>query len=693
MSDSYPIKSAANLEVGQAFTTTFGPEKAGLVKVILIAGWTPPATGSSGRNPGPGDPPQTDFRLAVQLDIYKPGGTVPAASNSALKTVGTDPKKDYGKPQVVLWVDTPAVTADLGGDWTAKVTNAGEVPVSCNVTVRYQRVEGNLGKVDHIVVLMMENRSFDHMLGYLSLENGRTDVDGLTKDHVNSDDANNLHSPTHRTDTCFRNDPGHGWCDVKEQLSFSPVTSGGSNAGFVRNFAKVLARDAAGLPPKRTTLDDQAQIDGGNSHDISFHPGEAGLVTITTLATPAITHSETGKLGTLTLRGPAKSPITQTFPIQSNPMGLQYTATADELASGGPWTCTVTNGTETSANFQTTISYTVAPHDVSQQEPPEAVMSYYNGTELPAYDLLAREYAICDRWFASLPTDTWPNRLYGLAGGTGDAKTLSTSDVASHPPAYTFKNIFDVLQDKGVEWKIFFSDLPFALVFKNFAQNACYTQRLRGFANGDGGDLQHAVESGDLPSFTWIDPNFSDFRESVAAASDDHPPGDVTNGQKLVSQIYAYLSSSPAWTKTLFIITYDEHGGFFDHVLPPGTSVDDCVPSPGGPKDCKAEFERYGLRVPAFVISPWVQPGSVSHDTFDHTSVLSTVLHRFCPDASDSLGIRAANALDLSGILSLETPRADIPKIGPIPAPVCAQFPSRDPHSFGQVLRSAIFGL
>ncbi|HKB98236.1 MAG TPA: alkaline phosphatase family protein, partial [Terriglobales bacterium] len=261
--------------------------------------------------------------------------------------------------------------------------------------------------------------------------------------------------------------------------------------------------------------------------------------------------------------------MTRSFPIGGHSLGLSYVATTADLAVAGDWICSVVNATETGATFQTRITYVQALHDLSKQESADAIMSYYNADQLPAYDLLAREFLICDRWFASLPTDTFPNRLYGLTGGSGAMDTTpSADDVMKNPPAYTLKTIFEVLQERGVDWKIFFSDLPFAFVFKKFAQDAQYTQRMRALSNGAASDLEHAVETGDLPSVAWIDPNFSDFRESQAAASDDHPPGGITNGQRLVAQIYKSLSTSPAWTKTLLLITYDEHGGFYDHVRP-----------------------------------------------------------------------------------------------------------------------------
>src|ERR1700737_1178224 len=125
----------------------------------------------------------------------------------------------------------------------------------------------NLEKVDHIVVLMMENRSFDHMLGYLSLEGNRADVDGLRSGDSNSDENGNAVAVHPLASTFFGNDPGHGWDDVTVQL-------GGGNAGFVRDFAKKLVSDAQSLPPRITTIHDQAKLNGGDSRTVTFRPAQ-----------------------------------------------------------------------------------------------------------------------------------------------------------------------------------------------------------------------------------------------------------------------------------------------------------------------------------------------------------------------------------------------------------------------------------
>ena len=170
---------------------------------------------------------------------------------------------------------------------------------------------------------------------------------------------------------------------------------------------------------------------------------------------------------------------------------------------------------------------------------------------------------------------------------------------------------------------------------------------------------------GTLPSVSWIDPNFSNFNPIGFQPNDDHAPADIKDGQELVLAVYHALATSPQWEKTLLVIFYDEHGGFFDHVAP--TAAADDRPH---------AFGRYGVRVPALIVSPWIEPGSVSKTVFDHTSIIKTILLRFCPDALNQpkrrhglfarvrrgghpryLGTRVAHAHDLGELLTRTAPR------------------------------------
>lgn len=359
----------------------------------------------------------------------------------------------------------------------------------------------NLGKIDHIVVLMMENRSFDHLLGYLRLDGVLPGVDGLTGQESNSH-GGTLYPVTALTSTRFYPDPCHTWECTEDQLQ-------DGNGGFVRSFA---------------ALDPQT---------------------------------------------------------------------------------------------------------------PGRIMGYHRASDLPVYDALAREYCVCDQWFASVPGPTWPNRLYALAGNSqGERNNPPLVPL----PAYPMKTIFEHLDDAGVDWRVYSHDIAFLRVFAKYRY---YTARIQPF-----GSFVRAARDGRLPPVTWIDPNFGDVGFE---GNDDHPPVDLRRGQQLVRRVYQAVATAGQglWRSTLLVIMYDEHGGFFDHVAP-GVAADN-LPA----------FQRYGVRVPALVVSPWVEPGVPSHITFDHTSILKTILVRFCQRGGvlPNMGIRVSAANDLGPLLSRTTPR------------------------------------
>jgi phospholipase C len=769
---AYPVRASEVVPGGGSVSVPFRPAAAGLVNVILVAvglQQAPPGNGGSNGGSSGAHTHFDAFTVAVRVEIFKPGAATPVATGfQHVDVISPDIRN-----RIVFPVAAPAEDGDLAADWRVEISNGPAgfhpahplVPARCDLTVRYQVQPGNLGKIDHIAVLMMENRSFDHMLGYLSLEQGRTDVDGLTGTEYNYGPDGNRVPIHHRTapepgltDTAFLTDPGHGLADVSQQLeSDSEVATdlqangvqlngapdNPSNGGFVLNFAKQIATDeknanaAQGLPPLMNTVHDQAQIDATSGHTVTFRPAQPGPITVEAVATNPPKKSESGKLGRVDLRMPGSTTIlaTGSAPIGQTALGLHYQATAAQLATPGNWSCTVYNGTDTTVGFNTSITYVQELQDTSHFEKPEGVMSYYNAAQLPAYDFFANHFAICDRWFSSLPTDTWPNRLFAMTGGSGGLlETPSDASVEQQPPGYLLQTIFEVLQANEIDWNIFFSDLPFALIFTRLAQDATYTARMRSID-----ELLRRAETGDLPSFCWIDPNFQDVPDDPNAASDDHPPGDVCRGQNLISRIYTALAASPAWAKTLFIITYDEHGGFFDHVLPPplatpaipappppqpqitphpiaghtavtehhpgtaaaGTAAATLIHQVGPPISIGPAKEgnggdptTYGLRVPTLLVSPWVEPKSVSKQQYEHTSLLSTTLHRFCrqPDGTvPSMGARTDNATTLDTALSATTPTIPAPT-GPAPRDCQAvPVPVVDENTFGNVLRKSLF--
>ena len=381
-----------------------------------------------------------------------------------------------------------------------------------------QTVE-NLSKIDHIVVLMLENRSFDHMLGYLKLHGGRNDIDGLDANFSNVDSTGTAQPVFPLGQTAFPKnaaDPCHEFDCIDEQLK-------SNNGGFVKNYGK---------------------------------------------------------------------------------------------------------------------------HNAAN---PKLVMGYYQAEDVPVYDHLAKHFATFNRWFASIRAATWPNRLYSIAGRASGKKSVTV-------PLYNLPSFVRHLDARNVSWG-WFNHKGFGTLrmidphyraghFDKFA----YFDRRKDFISGLFGDpsFVERAQNGTLPSVSWIDPNFINAPgASIDTSNDDHPPSDIKHGQELVLKLYNAVTTGPKWDKTMLIVTYDEHGGFYDHVAP-GNALDD-----------SADCQQYGVRVPAFVVSPFCEAGVVSDAVFDHTSIIKTILLRFClkDNMYPDMGSRVRNANHLGSLLSRETPR------------------------------------
>ncbi len=405
----------------------------------------------------------------------------------------------------------------------------------------YDFSQGNLANIDHIVVLTMENRSFDQMLGYLSLPPerggmGRKDVDGLKGTEFNL--LNGTACPSfafHAQDTIFAPDPPHDYEPVHKAIN------GGTMDGFVQSYK--------------------------DEH------------------------------------GPAAA---------------------------------------------------------------YRIMGYHTAANVPAYDALARDFAIGHRWFAPHPGPTFCNRFYELTGRLNiDPNGFWEVDNSSPLlPVFT-PTIFDYLSAQRVSWKYFEHHYCFLRFFQSHTFDTenivAFDDPVFGFVN--------LAKNGGLPSVTFIDPHFI---ELPPGGNCDGPPADVQAGQQLVQQVVEAVVTSPQWNKTLLIITYDEHGGFYDHVPPPAAT-----------RVSPESLGTYGVRVPAFVISPWVKGGTVfGHDGivvgggqgeggvgttahgpvtvqlrnlhFDHTSILKTIARRFMSQNPPYMGARYAEANDLSSVIGNE---------------------------------------
>jgi len=393
----------------------------------------------------------------------------------------------------------------------------------------------NSEKVDHVVVLMMENRSYDQMLGYLSMDSivkNKHEINGLTGNEFNKDKDGNSFSVTRQTKTKIDPGPAH----ESENMLTQMMNKNGEidMSGFVRDYAMRLK----------------------------------------------------------------------------------------------DWT----------------------PSMINKQLP--TVMSYYTGAELPVTDYLARQFAICNQWFCSHAGPTLTNRFITLHGDvliTDEGRIFE-----NHPEHFKDfrpvqqKTLFDHLSEKKVSW--------------NYFETEYCTLRLYGKYTFDMDNVVAMEEfykkaaDGQLPSVSFIDPDFID----IPPGNDDHPPADMRRGQKLMYDIIKALQESPKWNKTLLLITYDENGGFYDHVPPTSLAANERF---------STNEATYGPRVPTFVISPYVPHEknfiTVSNKLYDHTSIGATILRKFCNKDVPILSRHMDKANDIWDMLSLEVPRT-ITKIKPL---------------------------
>jgi phospholipase C len=419
-----------------------------------------------------------------------------------------------------------------------------------------------LSQVKHLVVVMMENRSFDHMLGYLTQE-GMPDVEGLTGDEFNLDPD-------------------------------------GNKIGVIRF-------DADGSTVQK--------------------PGEA---------------------------------LVKPLDPDHSKAGVQV-----QLGNG--------YGSSPNGGFVKAFIDSRKPADNVGREMWIVPMGYYGSKDLPTYDFLARNFCVCDAWHSSVPGDTWPNRLYSLAGREGPkvhpgfldelAGLVGPLKILAGAPIYDVPAFTRHLDDGQWRWyshdpaTLRAADSMYRRIADLKADNFAFfdrkkvsvaTQAAEAVIVGGDSFLDDAAK-GRLPQVSWIDPNFIDLTVLDPSSSDDHPPCDIRAGQAFVLEVYNALARSPAWNDTVLVVVYDEHGGFYDHVAPPPVHDD-------------SGYSTLGVRVPALIVGPRVEH-TVCHQVFDHTSLIKTILTRFAKDPAAAIGQmpqRVASAAHLGQVLE-DAPRTDIP--------------------------------
>jgi len=276
----------------------------------------------------------------------------------------------------------------------------------------------------------------------------------------------------------------------------------------------------------------------------------------------------------------------------------------------------------------------------------KTVMDCYSPARLPALSALAQEFCLCDRWFASVPGPTWPNRFF-VHAATSDG--VATNAVL-HP--YEMPSIYDSLEARGLDWGVYYGDFPHTIALRRLWSRREHFKEFEHFADD--------VARGVLPHYSFIEPRYFDLL--AWKANDYHPPHDVRHGEHLLADVYATLRGSALWEKSLLIVLFDEHGGFFDRMSPPQP-----VPNPDGKRSGVPEFDfdRLGLRVPAILVSPYTERGMVDLIVYEHASVPAMVKKVF--ELPAFLTERDAAANTFESALARDTPRTDAPLKLPAP--------------------------
>lgn len=284
----------------------------------------------------------------------------------------------------------------------------------------------------------------------------------------------------------------------------------------------------------------------------------------------------------------------------------------------------------------------------------EFALGYYRAADRPFMSRLALNYTTCDRYFCSILGPTFPNRFFTHSGRTDRLDDATTTS--------TLPTIWDQLnRTGGPTGRYYFSDVPFTALWgtKYLSISSPITQFLSDAATGS------------LPNVSYVDPRFED--EGSGTSGDDHPHADIRAGDAFLAEMFHAVATGPNWPRTAFIVTYDEWGGFYDHVAPPRVTAT----SSSVDKDLVGGKALLGFRVPCIIASPFTKgdPGNprVAHNLFDHTSLLKLIESNFAlkpvgpRDASRSTRDPANLALTLRRGTGITAIPSDIPAFLPPP--------------------------
>lgn len=312
------------------------------------------------------------------------------------------------------------------------------------------------------------------------------------------------------------------------------------------------------------------------------------------------------------------------------------------------------------------------------------ILNTYSPEELPVINGLARGYAVSDQWFSSVPTQTFANRAFSICGTSCGATDNHGPLLGLLPSRFDAPSIWDVLTKNGYgspdDWMVYYQDKElwhWCITEQGFSipDPANHVAPIDAFFDG--------IKAGKLPSFSYLEPAW------MAAhiwnnGNSYHPPSDVAPGEQFLLQLYQALTANPElWRKTLLIVSFDEHGGTYDHVPPPwGAAPPWGTGAPPKKLEHGFKFDRFGVRVPTLMISPWVDEGVVFRSPtatpFDHTSLIATILTwKGIDPKTAGMGERVAQAPTFESVLTRDTPRDDV--LGLVLSPAAAAAASAPP--------------
>ncbi len=327
------------------------------------------------------------------------------------------------------------------------------------------------------------------------------------------------------------------------------------------------------------------------------------------------------------------------------------------------------------SNYATTVTEITSnnPSKPTSTEYGDPMLGFTTQTDLPVIYALATEFAICDAWHASVPGPTWPNRFFvhgASSGGWADSPS-SLQTVAWETPGGGFvypsgASIYDRLSAAGLSWRVYVDEN--GPVFGGIPQVAALQGITYKVNTNNFGSFAQDVQGPYPYAYTFIESNYGDTTGgSYEGGSSQHPMDSMAGGEGLIKATYEAIRNSPLWERSLLIITYDEHGGFYDSVQPQAAPP----PNDGSPRDLSINdggflFDWYGVRVPAVLVSPLIPKGVVDKTLYDHASVPATLEALF---GLQPMTARDAAANTVLAQLSLATPRTDCPTVLPAVAP------------------------